>query len=107
MTSGGAPFTKDIVYTYGIVSTLNFLTSAIAVGRADLIRWLYVGKVALEDLHIIAEHAHEGLVRPPRFVPPMFRDLNGLSIWMAISSFWGKLQNAAVQEHFKSSMLRS
>jgi uncharacterized protein (TIGR02421 family) len=107
MTEGGAPFTKDIVYTYGIVSTLNFLTSAIAVGRADLIRWLYVGKVALEDLHTIAEHAHEGLVRPPRYVPPMFRDLNGLSIWMAISSFWGKLQNNAVQEHFKSSLLRS
>jgi uncharacterized protein (TIGR02421 family) len=107
MIEGGAPFTKDIVYTYGIVSTLNFLTSAIAVGRADLIRWLYVGKVALEDLHTIAEHAHEGLVRPPRYVPPMFRDLNGLSIWMAISSFWGKLQNEAVQEHFKSSLLRS
>jgi len=107
MTTGGAPFTKDIVYTYGIVSTLNFLTSAIAAGRADLIRWLYVGKVALEDLSTIAEHAHEGLVRPPRFVPPMFRDLNGLSIWMAISSFWGKLQNEAVQEHFRSSLLRS
>lgn len=107
VTAGGAPFTKDIVYTFGIVSTLNFLTSAIAVGRADLIRWLYVGKVALEDLHTIAEHAHEGLVRPPRYVPPMFKDLNGLSIWLAISSFWGKLKNEAVQEHFRSTLLRT
>jgi len=107
VTAGGAPFTKDIVYTFGIVSTLNFLTSAIAVGRADLIRWLYVGKVALEDLHTIAEHAHEGLVRPPRYVPPMFKDLNGLSIWLAISAFWGKLKNEAVQEHFRNSLLRS
>ncbi len=107
VTAGGAPFTKDIVYTFGIVSTLNFLTSAIAVGRADLIRWLYVGKVALEDLHTIAEHAHEGLVRPPRYVPPMFKDLNGLSIWLAISAFWGKLKNEAVQEHFRNTLLRS
>lgn len=107
VTAGGAPFTKDIVYTFGIVSTLNFLTSAIAVGRADLIRWLYVGKVALEDLHTIAEHAHEGLVRPPRYVPPMFKDLNGLSIWLAISSFWGKLKNEAVQDHFRSTLLRT
>jgi uncharacterized protein (TIGR02421 family) len=106
VTAGGAPFTKDIVYTFGIVSTLNFLTSAIAVGRADLIRWLYVGKVALEDLHTIAEHAHEGLVRPPRYVPPMFKDLNGLSIWLAISAFWSKLKNEAVQEHFRSTLLR-
>lgn len=107
VTAGGAPFTKDIVYTFGIVSTLNFLTSAIAVGRADLIRWLYVGKVALQDLRTIAEHAHEGLVRPPRYVPPMFRDLNGLSIWLGISAFWGKLKNEAVQEHFRSTLLRS
>ena len=107
VTSGGAPFTKDIVYTYGIVSTLNFLTSAIAVGRADLIRWLYVGKVALEDLHTIAEHAHEGLVRPPRYIPPMFKDLNGLSIWLGISAFWGKLKNETVQDHFRSALLRS
>jgi uncharacterized protein (TIGR02421 family) len=107
VTSGGAPFTKDIVYTYGIVSTLNFLTSAIAVGRPDLIRWLYVGKVALEDLHTIAEHAHEGLVRPPRYIPPMFKDLNGLSIWLGISSFWGKLKNETVQEHFRSTLLRT
>jgi hypothetical protein len=62
--------------------------------------------VALEDLHTIAEHAHEGLVRPPRYVPPMFRDLNGLSIWMAISAFWGKLKNETVQDHFRSSLLR-
>lgn len=107
VTGGGAPFTKDIVYTFGIVSTLNFLTSAIAVGRADLIRWLYVGKVALEDLHTIAEHAHEGLVRPPRYVPPMFKDLNGLSIWLGISAFWGKLKNEAVQEHFRNTLLRT
>ncbi len=107
VTSGGAPFTKDIVYTYGIVSTLNFLTSAIAVGRADLIRWLYVGKVALEDLHTFAEHAHEGLVRPPRYIPPMFKDLNGLSIWLGISAFWGKLKNETVQDHFRSALLRS
>jgi len=104
VTSGGAPFTKDIVYTHGIVSTLNFLVSAIALGRADLIRWLYVGKVALEDLRVIAEHAHEGLVRPPRYIPPMFKDLNGLSIWLGISSFWGRLKNEAVQEHFRKQL---
>src|SRR5439155_23601422 len=33
VASGGAPFTKDIVYTKGIVSSYNFLRSAIAAGR--------------------------------------------------------------------------
>lgn len=105
-TTGGAPFTKDIVYTRGIVTNFNFLTSAIAAGRADLIRWLFVGKVALEDIPILAERAHEGLVRPPLHVPPMFRDLNGLAIWLAISAFWGKLENEAIQRHFRDSWAR-
>ncbi len=105
-TTGGAPFTKDIVYTRGIVTNFNFLTSAIAAGRADLIRWLFVGKVALEDIPILAERAHEGLVRPPLHVPLMFRDLNGLAIWLAISAFWGKLENEAIQRHFRDSWAR-
>ena len=27
----------------------------------------------------------DGVVRPPRYLPTMFRDLNGLAIWMAYS----------------------
>ncbi len=101
---GGAPFTKDIVYTKGIVLNYNFLTSAIASGRADLIRWLFVGKVALEDVPVLAAHAHEGLVRAPKHVPPMFQDLNGLATWLGHAAFWGRLENQAIQEHFRSTL---
>jgi uncharacterized protein (TIGR02421 family) len=103
--TGGAPFTKDIVYTKGIVLNYNYLTSAIAAGRPDLIRWLFVGKVALTDLAVIAAHAHEGLVKPPVHVPPMFRDLNGLAIWLGLSAFWGRLENKAIQDSFRQSLL--
>lgn len=101
MVEGGAPFTKDIVYTKGIVLNYNFLTSAIASGRADLIRWLFVGKVALEDVPVLAAHAHEGLVRAPKHVPSMFRDLNGLAIWLGHAAFWGRLEIESIQEHFQ------
>jgi uncharacterized protein (TIGR02421 family) len=104
LPEGGGPFTKDIVYTKGIVLNYNFLTSAIAVGRADLIRWLFVGKVALDDLAVLAAHAHEGLVRAPRHVPSMFQDMNGLAIWLGISAFWGRLENKAIQERFHKSL---
>jgi uncharacterized protein (TIGR02421 family) len=99
--AGGAPFTKDIVYTKGIVSNYNFLRSAIAAGRPELIRWLFVGKVALEDIPVLAARAHEGVVHPPRYVPEMFRDLNGLTIWLGISTFWGRLKNRAVHRHYE------
>jgi uncharacterized protein (TIGR02421 family) len=98
---GGAPFTKDIVYTKGIVANYNFLRSAIAAGRPELIRWLFVGKVALEDIPVLAARSHEGVVAPPRYIPDMFRDLNGLAIWLGISTFWGRLKNRAVHRHYE------
>jgi hypothetical protein len=101
LTEGGAPFTKDIVYTKGIVSTYNFLRSAITAGRPDLISWLFVGKAALEDLPALCARAHEGIVSPPRYVPPMFRDMNGLAIWLGISTFWGRLRSQAIQQHYE------
>ncbi len=105
VVSGGAPFTKDIVYTKGIVLNYNFLTSAIALGRADLIRWLFVGKVALEDVPVLAAHAHRGLVSPPKHVPSMFKDLNGLAIWLGHAAFWGRLENKAIQDDFERQLV--
>lgn len=98
---GGAPFTKDIVYTKGIVLNYNFLTSAIAEGRADLIRWLFVGKVTLDDIPLLASRAHEGLVQAPRYIPEIFQDLNGLAIWLGFSAFWGRLESADIQNHYR------
>jgi uncharacterized protein (TIGR02421 family) len=98
--AGGAPFTKDIVYTKGIVSSYNFLRAAIAAGRPDLIAWLFVGKTEFEDLPVLVARAHEGIVQPPRYVPPMFRDMNGLAIWLGISTFWGRLRSQALQLHY-------
>jgi uncharacterized protein (TIGR02421 family) len=91
VVDGGAPFTKDIVYTKGIVENYNFLRSAIATARPALIPWLFAGKLSLDDIPVLAERAHEGVVQPPKYVPHMFRDLNGLAIWLGVSTFWGKL----------------
>lgn len=98
---GGAPFTKDIVYMKGIVSNYNFLHAAIAQGRPELIRWLFVGKVALEDIPVLQARAHEGVVRPPRYVPEIFQDLRGLAIWLSVSTFWSKLNSRAVSQHYE------
>ncbi|HEX9619026.1 MAG TPA: flavohemoglobin expression-modulating QEGLA motif protein [Polyangiaceae bacterium] len=98
---GGAPFTKDIVYTKGIVQNYNFMQSAIAAGRPELIRWMFVGKVALDDIPVLAQRAHEGVVHPPRYLPEIFSDLNGLAIWLGVSTFWGRLNNRAVLRHYE------
>lgn len=101
LIGGGGPFTKDIVYMKGIVSNYNFLHAAIVQGRADLIPWLFVGKVALEDISVLQAKSHEGVVRPPRYVPELFGDLRGLAIWLSVSSFWSRLNSRAVLRHFE------
>jgi uncharacterized protein (TIGR02421 family) len=100
--TGGAPFTKDIVYMKGIVANYNFLHAAIQQGRPELIRWLFVGKVALEDIPVLEARAHEGIVRPPKYVPDLFQDLRGLAIWLSISTFWSRLNSRAVFKHYAS-----
>jgi uncharacterized protein (TIGR02421 family) len=101
VTEGGAPFTKDIVYMKGLVSNYAFLQAAIAVGRPELIRWLFVGKVALEDIPVLAARAHEGVVRPPLYVPALFDNLNGLAMWLGVSTFWGRLNSRASIAYFE------
>jgi|HubBroStandDraft_2_1064218.scaffolds.fasta_scaffold05315_7 uncharacterized protein (TIGR02421 family) len=98
--SGGAPFTKDACYCKGIVLNYAFIRSAIQHGRVDLIPYLFVGKVAQEDVPILANRVSDGVVKPPRYLPPMFRDLNGLAIWMAYSTFFSQLGADAIADHY-------
>jgi len=88
---GGAPFTKDISYTKGLVSNYHFIRSAIRAARPELVRFLFVGKVAHEDVPVLWSRVAEGVVRPPKFLPPLFSDLNGLAIWMAYSTFFSQM----------------
>jgi uncharacterized protein (TIGR02421 family) len=97
---GGAPFTKDACYCKGIVLNYAFIRSAIQHDRVDLVPFLFVGKVAHEDVPVLARRVTDGVVKPPRFIPPMFRDLNGLAIWMAYSTFFSQLGGEAIAEHY-------
>jgi hypothetical protein len=50
---GGAPFTKDACYCKGIVLNYAFMRAAIQQDRAELIPFLFVGKVAHEDIPVL------------------------------------------------------
>jgi uncharacterized protein (TIGR02421 family) len=100
LVAGGAPFTKDACYCKGIVLNYAFIRSAIQHNRVDLIPYLFVGKVAHEDVPILARRVTDGVVKPPKYLPPMFRDLNGLAIWMAYSTFFTQLGGEAIADHY-------
>ena len=104
---GGAPFTKDACYCKGIVLNYAFIRSAIQHDRMDLLPFLFVGKVAHEDVPVLARRVSDGVVRPPRYLPPMFSDLNGLAIWMAYSSFFSQLGAGAIADHYAQLFARA
>ena len=100
VTGGGAPFTKDACYCKGVVLNYAFIWSAIQHNRADLIPYLFVGKVAHEDVPILASRATDGVIRAPRYLPPMFKDLNGLAMWMAYSTFFARLGTTEIADYY-------
>lgn len=101
MVDGGACFTKDISYVKGFVETVNFIRSAILSGVPELLPMLFVGKVNLDDLPSLYQYSLEGLIEPPQYLPPMFRDLNGLYTWFGFSSGMTLVDLGRVQNHFE------
>lgn len=98
--TGGSVFTKDISYVKGFVENVNFIRSAIQSGVPEIIPMLFVGKVTLDDLPLLYERYLEGVITGPKYLPPMFRDLNGLYVWFGFSSSMGLMNISRVQQHF-------
>ena len=86
-TPDGRPFSKDISYMKGFVQTYNFMRLAVGQGKLEKLPLLFVGKIQLEDIKTIDQLIAEGIVMPPRFVPPHFADIRGLASWFSFSRF--------------------
>jgi uncharacterized protein (TIGR02421 family) len=85
--TGGAPFTKDVVYLEGLADIHNFLRLAVAKGKFDYLDLLFVGKLDLADLPTIKKLSELGLVSPPKFTPPWIKDKRYLLSYLSYSSF--------------------
>ncbi len=106
LLSGGAPFTKDACYCKGIVLNYAFMRAAIQQGRPELIPFLFVGKVAHEDVPVLYAHVSDGIIKPPPFLPPIFKDMRGLGVWLCYSSFFSRLGGMTIAEHYTRMLAR-
>ena len=102
MMNGGAPFTKDISYIKGFIENYNFIRAAMKAGRPELIPFLFVGKVTVRDVPIFYKKFKEGIIDLPRYLPPQFKDLNGVAVWMSFSNVFNMINMKKVQESFAS-----
>jgi uncharacterized protein (TIGR02421 family) len=98
--SGGAPFTKDLSYVRGLVEIVNFIRSAIQMGLPQLLPMLFIGKVHIDDIVPLYQAYLDGAIVPPKYLPDMFRDLNGLYVWFGFSSGVAMVDLQRVKDHF-------
>ncbi len=99
--TGGAPFTKDMVYLEGLLRVHNFLRVAVAAGRADLLQLLFVGKLAIEDIDVLIKLKEMGLLKSPKYLPPWMKDLRFLITYLAYSSFLNSVDLTNLKEVYK------
>ncbi|HXH55116.1 MAG TPA: flavohemoglobin expression-modulating QEGLA motif protein [Gammaproteobacteria bacterium] len=100
-TADGGPFTKDLVYNKGFILIYNYIRLAIQRGLLSRIPLLFLGKATLEDLHVLSDLVEEGIVVPPKYVPPQFKDLAALSSWMCYSLFLNQLDLKRLAQEYK------
>ena len=98
--SGGAPFTKDIVYLDGLLRVHNFLRAAVVAGRADCLSLLFCGKLDLDDIPVLAELRQHGLCAAPRFLPSWADDRRFLLSYLAYSSFLNQVEMDKVNQYY-------
>ncbi|MGB9429976.1 MAG: flavohemoglobin expression-modulating QEGLA motif protein [Gammaproteobacteria bacterium] len=99
-TPDGQPFTKDLSYNKGFIMIFNYIRLAVRKGMLHRIPMLFCGKTMLEDVRTLAQFVDEGVVAPPRFLPPPFADLNGITAWMCYSNFFNKLDLNQIQDDY-------
>ncbi len=99
-TPDGLPFTKDLSYLKGFILTYNYIQLAVRKGRLEQIPLLFCGKATLEDMRTLRQLVDEGLVVPPKYLPPQFSDLNALSAWMCFSNFLNHLSLDRVEADY-------
>lgn len=95
------PFTKDLAYSKGFVLIYNYIRLAIKNGLSHYIPLLFLGKTTLEDLSVLFDLIKEGIVVPPKYLPPQFRDLSGLVTWMTYTLFMNRLSLESLTASYK------
>jgi uncharacterized protein (TIGR02421 family) len=100
LPEGCGPFTKDLCYSKGFVLIYNYIRLAVSRGLIARVPLLFCGKTTLGDIKTLAQMVDEGLVMPPRFVPPQFADLHALCAWMSYANFLNRLSVKRIEDDY-------
>ncbi|MGB8329360.1 MAG: flavohemoglobin expression-modulating QEGLA motif protein [Polyangiales bacterium] len=98
VVAGGAPFTKDVVYLFGLLIVSNTIRATFAAGRSDCLRLLFCGKLDVLAIPALCELHAMGLLRPPLHLPPWVADPRYLLALLTYSSFMNTMNMQPLQQ---------
>lgn len=101
LVTGGAPFTKDVVYLGGMLDVHSYLRTAVRHADTSLIKLLFSGKFELDDLEAMLQLRQAGLLADPRYLPPWAQDMRGLVSYLAYSVFLNEINLTNVQQRYE------
>lgn len=107
LVEGGAPFTKDCCYLDGLLRVTNFLRVALVKGKSQMVRLLFAGKLAVDDIPLFDRLAREGLVAEPIYLPKWAQDLSYLTAFMGYTAFLGKSQLGSEERRLEDQIARA
>jgi uncharacterized protein (TIGR02421 family) len=107
LVEGGAPFTKDGCYLDGFLRVTNFLRVALTKGQSRLVRLLFAGKLAVDDLPLCDRLSKEGVLAEPVHLPAWARDLSFLTAFMSYTAFLGRSDLSAEQHRLEDRLGRA
>lgn len=94
--TGGYAFTKDSVYLRGLVSVHTFFRWALREQKLQLCRWLFAGKMTLDDVQRFEPLFIDGTLEPARWMPHWLTRANGLAGTLAFSLFANRIRLDAI-----------
>ena len=90
--TGGHAFTKDTVYLRGLIGVHTFFRRALAQDRLRLCRWLFAGKMTLDDVVRFEPLFADATLAAPRWLPPWVERASGLAGMLAFSLFANRIR---------------
>lgn len=97
--TGGAAFTKDVVYLHGLMEVHTFFRWALRHQRLELCRYFFAGRMTINDARLLEPMFDAGVLDKPKYLPPWMTRTNGLAGYLAFSVFSNRISIEALDEH--------
>jgi hypothetical protein len=99
--TGGAAFTKDVVYLHGLMEVHTFFRWAMRHQRLELCRYFFAGRMTIADAIALTPMFEDGVLAGPRYLPAWMTRTNGLAGYLAFSVFASRITIDQLDEHHR------